>query len=82
MGVERYSAAVPTARGRSVIRCLLCAWLALLAGTGALAIHLRGDLYATLAVNLFAHRSSAVGDLGLKTELQAGLGYTWNDKWF
>ena len=48
----------------------------------ALAIHLRGDLYATLAVNLFAHRSSAVGDLGLKTELQAGLGYTWNDKWF
>ena len=47
-----------------------------------LAIHLFGDLYATLDANFFMHRSSAVGDMGIKSEIQAGLGYTWNGKWF
>lgn len=48
----------------------------------ALAVHLRGNLHVTLDANFFVHRSSAVGDMGIKSELQAGLGYTWNGKRF
>lgn len=48
----------------------------------ALAIHLRGNLHATLDANFFVHRSSATGDAGVKTEIQAGLGYNWDNKWF
>ena len=48
----------------------------------AVAIHLLGNLSATLDANFFVHRSSAIGDMGIKSELQAGLGYTWNSKWF
>lgn len=48
----------------------------------SLSIHLRGDLNLSIDANFFAHRSSAVGSTGLKSELQVGLGYSWSDKWF
>ncbi|MFT5378334.1 MAG: 5'-nucleotidase/UDP-sugar diphosphatase, partial [Candidatus Latescibacterota bacterium] len=48
----------------------------------ALSFHLSGDLHFTINANFFAHRSSAVGDTGFKSELQVGLGHVWKDKWF
>ena len=48
----------------------------------SLALHLHSDLHLTLDANFFAHRSDKVGAAGLKSELQAGLGYVWSDKWF
>lgn len=47
-----------------------------------LTVHLRSDLHVTLDANFFIHRSSAVGEVGVKSEIQAGLGYSWNEKWF
>ena len=48
----------------------------------SLALHLRRDLHLTVDASFFAHRSKKVGGTGLKSELQAGLGYLWNTKWF
>jgi 5'-nucleotidase/UDP-sugar diphosphatase len=48
----------------------------------SLSIHLGGDLNLSIDANFFAHRSSAIGSTGLKSELQIGLGYAWSDKWF
>ncbi len=48
----------------------------------SLSIHLKDDLNLSIDANLFAHRSSAIGSTGLKSELQIGLGYAWSDKWF
>ncbi len=47
-----------------------------------MSVHLGGNLNLSLDANFFAHRSSAVGTTGFKSELQIGLGYSWSEKWF
>jgi len=48
----------------------------------SLQVHLVGNLYTTIDANLFAHRDEVVEALGFKSELQVGLGYAWDRKWF
>jgi 2',3'-cyclic-nucleotide 2'-phosphodiesterase (5'-nucleotidase family) len=48
----------------------------------ALQVHLVGNLYTTVDANLFVHRDTKVERLAFKTELQVGLGYAWDQKWF
>ena len=48
----------------------------------SMSVHLGGNLNLSLDANFFAHRSSAVGTTGFKSELQIGLGYSWSEKWF
>ncbi len=48
----------------------------------SLTVRLGSDLHLSIDANFFAHRSSAVGSTGLKSELQFGLGYARKDKWF
>jgi hypothetical protein len=48
----------------------------------SLQVHLVGNLYTTIDANLFVHRDSKVARLAFKSELQVGLGYTWDRKWF
>ncbi|MBI2504529.1 MAG: bifunctional metallophosphatase/5'-nucleotidase, partial [Candidatus Latescibacteria bacterium] len=48
----------------------------------SLQIHLVGNLYTTIDANLFVHRDSKVDRLAFKSELQVGLGYAWDRKWF
>jgi hypothetical protein len=48
----------------------------------SLQVHLVGNVYTTIDANLFIHRDDKVDRLGLKTELQVGLGYAWDKKWF
>ena len=48
----------------------------------SLQVHLVGNVYTTIDANLFVHRDDKVDELGLKTELQVGLGYAWDKKWF
>ena len=47
-----------------------------------LLINLLGDLHVTIDANFFFHRDTQVEDLAFKSELQIGLGYTWDRKWF
>lgn len=47
-----------------------------------LVFRLRGNLYTTLNANFFLHRNNQVRDVGIRSELQAGLGYNWDNKWF
>lgn len=48
----------------------------------SLTVRLGSDLNLSIDANFFAHRSSAVGSTGIKSELQLGLGYARKDKWF
>lgn len=48
----------------------------------SLLVHLVGNLYTTIDANFFLHRDSQVEKLAFKSELQVGLGYTWEKKWF
>lgn len=48
----------------------------------SLQVHLVGNVYTTIDANIFVHRDDRVDRLGLKTELQVGLGYAWDKKWF
>lgn len=48
----------------------------------ALQIHLVGNIYTTIDANLFVHRDNQVDRLALKSELQVGMGYAWDKKWF
>ncbi len=48
----------------------------------SLQVHLVGNVYTTIDANLFVHRDNKVDRLGLKTELQVGMGYAWDKKWF
>jgi 2',3'-cyclic-nucleotide 2'-phosphodiesterase (5'-nucleotidase family) len=45
-------------------------------------VHLVGNLYTTVDANLFVHGDDKVEELALKSELQVGLGYAWDKKWF
>jgi hypothetical protein len=47
-----------------------------------LLIRLVGSLHTTVDAHLFVHRDSDVGELAFKSEVQIGLGYTWDKKWF
>lgn len=48
----------------------------------AMLINLMGDLHVTIDANYFLHRDTEVDELGVKSERQVGLGYTWGRKWF
>lgn len=47
-----------------------------------ISIGLMNDLAIMLDANYFLHRDSQMAVIGLKSELQLGLGYSWNRKWF
>jgi 2',3'-cyclic-nucleotide 2'-phosphodiesterase (5'-nucleotidase family) len=48
----------------------------------ALLVNLLGNVYLTIDANFFLHRDTEVDELGLKSEVQMGLGYNWGKKWF
>lgn len=47
----------------------------------SLLLRLAGNLHATVDFNLFLHRDSQVDDSAFKSEVQVGLGYSWDRKW-
>lgn len=47
----------------------------------SLQVSLWGDLKATVDVNLFAHWDNQVEKMGVKSEVQIGIGYTWDGRW-
>ena len=47
----------------------------------SLSIRLWGNLAATLNANLFLYRGSLQRAVAVKSELHAGLGYSWSEKW-
>ena len=47
-----------------------------------LLINLSGSLSIAIDAHYFLHRDAQVDVLGFKNEIQIGLGYTWDRKWF